>query len=256
MRINSTWMKRSIANRATTCVLLAGLFLLAVTPASATPANFASNGVGFNPVGLEGLPVGSMDDNDPFLLAGAPDPMLPISVELLGSEDLCILVGSSNICQVDATGVTGDYSALVSVEINVIDPTLTGPFTLFLNSLTADPAYDPANVTVELDGFAPMGLDTSAVPAFASRYDADFDSFVHLQYLTTNGLQVLANYIGWTVEDGDIVTFRYDVVGGSIEGFTPQLSANATPLVIPEPGVAVLMGLGLGGLSLAGGRRR
>jgi len=255
----SIWMKRAIANLAMTCALAGGLFLLVVAPASATPATFASSGFGFNAVGLEGLPLGSIDDNDPFPLAGAPNPMLPISVELLGSEDLCILVGSSNVCQTDAAGVTGDYSALVSVEVNVIDATLTGPFTLFLNSLmTASPApaYDPADVTIELDGFAPMGLDTSAVPAFASRYDSDFDSFVHLQYLTTDGLQVLANYIGWTVQDGDIVTFRYDVVGGSIGGFTPQLSANATPLVVPEPGVAVLMGLGLGGLALVGERRR
>ncbi len=255
-RMNSNWMKPAIANCATTCALMAGLFLLAVAPASATPANFASSGYGFDAVGLEGLPVGTIDDNVPFLLAGAPNPALPIAVELLGSQDICILVGSSNACQVDAAGVTGNFSALVSLEVNVIDPTLTGPFTLFLNSLTADPAYDLANVTIELDGFAPMGLDTSAVPVFASRYDGAFDPFVHVEYRTTDGLTVLANYVGWTVEDGDIVTFRYDVVGGSIEGFAPQLSANAAPVVVPEPGAALLMGLGLGGLALAGGRRQ
>jgi hypothetical protein len=255
-RINSIWMKRAVTNFLTSCALTGILFLFAVAPASATPATYSSTGFGFESVGLEALPVGSIDENDPFLLVGAPDPMLSLSVELLGSQDLCILVGTSNVCQADSSGVTGDFSALVSIEVNVIDPTLTGPFTLFLNSLSDDPAYDLADVTIELDGFAPMGLDTSAVPLFESRYDADFDSFVHIQDLAIDGLTVLADYVGWTVEDGDIVTFRYDVTGGSIGGVAPQLTANATPVVVPEPGVAVLMGLGLGGLALAGRRRR
>lgn len=255
-RMNSTWMTRAIANLVTTCAVAGALFLFAVAPASATPATFASNGFGFNSTGLEALPIGAIDSTVPFLLAGAPDPMLGLSVELLGSQDLCILVGASNVCQTDASGVTGNFSALVSLEVNVIDETLTGPFTLFLNSLTSDPAYNLADVTIELNGVEPTGLDTSAVPDFASRYDADFDPFVHVQFLTTGGSTVLADYVGWTVQDGDIVTFRYDVVGGSIGGFAPQLTANAAPVVVPEPGTVLLMGLGLGGLSLAGGRRR
>ena len=255
-RMNLIWTKRAAANFWTTLAVTGALFFFAVAPASATPASFASNGFGFDGAGLAGLPIGTIDPTDPFLLAGGPDPMLPLSVELLGSQDLCILVGSSNVCQADAVGVTGDFSALVSIEINVVDSNLTGPFTLFLNSLTTDPAYDLADVTIELNGMEPAGLDTSAVPLFASRYDADFDPFVHVQYTTTGGGTLLADYIGWTVQDGDIVTFRYDVVGGSVGGFAPQLTANATPIVVPEPGVALLMGLGLGGLSLASGRKR
>jgi hypothetical protein len=254
--MNSNRTKHAAVNFLTTCAVTGSLFLFAVTSASATSATYSDSGYGFNAEGLEALPIGSIDPNDPFLPVGAPDPMLSLSVELLGSQDLCILVGTSNVCLADTSGVTGDYSALVSVEVNVIDPTLTGPFTLFLNSLTDDPPYDLADVTIELDGFAPMGLDTSAVPVFESRYDADFDAFVHIQDMAMDGVRVLADYVGWTVEDGDIVTFRYDVTGGSIDGFAPQLTANATPIVVPEPGIALLMGLGLGGLSLAGPRRR
>ena len=255
-RMNSNSMKRGVTKFVTACVTTGALLLFTAAPASATPASYAASGSGFDSVGLGGLPAGTIDPTVPFLLAGAPDPTFDLSVELLGSQDICILVSGSSTCLADTSGVTGDFSALVSLEINVIDPALTGPFTLFLNSLTGDPGYDLADVTIELDGFAPAGLDTSAVPDFASRYDADFDPFVHLQYTMTGGSTVFFDYVGWTVQDGDIVTFRYDVVGGSIGGIAPQLTANAAPIVVPEPGTALLMALGLGGLSLAGGRRR
>jgi hypothetical protein len=192
----------------------------------------------------------------PFLLAGAPGTAPALAVELLGSQDICILAAGGNVCQTDASGITGDFSALVTLEINVVDPaTLSGPFTLFLNSLTSDPAYDLGNVSIELTPFAPEGLDASAVPVFENYFDGSFDPFVHVQFTTTGGSTVLADYVGWTVEDGDIVTFRYDVVGGPVGGFTPQLTANAVPIVVPEPGTALLMALGLAGLSFAGGRR-
>ena len=258
-RMNSDWMTRATASCAMS-LLTGALLLLGAATASATPANFSSSGFGFEPIGLEGLPTGSF--NDPLILrsAGEPDAMNPPDVELLGSQDLCILVGSEDACRSSAAGVTEAYSALVSVEINVLDPTLTGPFTFYLDSLALGSPYALSEVSIELDpttttpDFAT--LDTSAVPDFAARFDGTYDPFVHVQFTTVNGLSVLADYIGWTVQDGDIVTFRYDVSVGAIGGDTPQLMANAIPIVVPEPGTALLMGLGLVGLTLVGGRRR
>lgn len=254
-RISWMGMMCSMASCLMTAVLL--LFVLfAVGPASATPANFDESGFGFEAAGLGGLPVGQIDPMTPFLLAGAPGTAPVLDVELLGSQDICILATGGNLCQTDVSGITGDFSALVTLEINVVDPaTLSGPFTLFLNSLTSDPAYDLGNVSIELNPFAPEGLDASAVPVFESNFDGSFDPFVHVQFTTTGGSTVLADYVGWTVEDGDIVTFRYDVVGGPVGGFAPQLTANAVPIVVPEPETALLMALGLAGLSFAGGRR-
>jgi hypothetical protein len=239
------------------------MLLLGAATASATLANFASSGFGFDSAGLAGLPVGSF--SDPLILrsAGGPDAMNPPDVELLGSEDLCILVGSDDMCRSLAVGITEAYAVLVSVEINVLDPTLTGPFTLYLDSLALGSPYGLSEVSIELDpttttpNFA--SLDTTAVPEFAERFNVNngtYNPFVHVQYTTVSGLTVLADYIGWTVQDGDIVTFRYDVSVGVIDGSPPQLMANAIPIVVPEPGTALLMGLGLVGLTLAGGRRQ
>ena len=253
-RISWMGMMRSMAS----CLMTAVLLLFAVGPASATPANFDESGFGFEADGLGGLPVGQIDPMTPFLLAGAPGTAPVLDVELLGSQDICILAAGGNVCQTDVSGITGDFSALVTLEINVVDPaTLSGPFTLFLNSLslTSDPAYDLGNVSIELNPFAPEGLDASAVGFFEENFDGSFDPFVHVQFTTTGGSMVLADYVGWTVEDGDIVTFRYDVVGGPVGGFAPQLTANAVPIVVPEPETALLMALGLAGLSFAGGRR-
>jgi hypothetical protein len=250
-------MTRATAN-CVTSLLMGALLLLVAGTASATPANFSNTGFGFESIGLDGLQIGGF--SDPTILRSAGDPALMPDVELLGSQDLCILVGSEDACRSSPVGITEAYSALVSVEVKVIDPTLTGPFTLYLDSLAVGSPYAFSDVSIELDpttttpDFAT--LDTSAVPNFAARFDGTYDPFVHVQFTTVRGLTVLADYIGWTVQDGDLVTFRYDVSVGAIGDEAPQLTANAIPLVIPEPGTAILMGLGLAGLTLVGGRRQ
>ena len=198
--------------------------------------------------------------SDPLISRSAGDPALMPDVELLGSQDLCILVGSEDVCRSSAVGVTEAYSALVSIEVNVVDATLTGPFTLYLDSLAVGSPYAFSEVSIELDpttttpNFAT--LDTSAVPGFATRFDGTYDPFVHIEFTGVSGITVLADYIGWTVKNGDFITFRYDVSVGAIGGDAPQLTANAIPIVVPEPGTALLMGLGLAGLTLLGGRRQ
>ncbi len=247
-RMNSVWGKPAIA-----CFAWMGAaFLLAASPAMATPATLDSSGFGFDSVGLEGLPVVTIDTTD-FLLAGEAGSAPNLVVQLVGSQDLCILVGTDGLCRTDPTGVTGDFTALVSFTVEVLQPGLVGDtFTLFLNNLV-DTGYDLADVTVELNPPNIANLNRINVPDFA--YDGTYDEFVHLEMTDIGGTEVFYDYIGWTVSDGDLVTFRYDVVGGAVGGVAPQFTANVTALVVPEPGTALLMGLGLFGLTLCSGRR-
>ena len=158
------------------------------------------------------------------------------------------------MCQADASNVNAPFSALVTLEVTVLDTaTLSGPFTLFLNSLIKT-GYDASDVTIDLNPTAPAGLDTMAVPGFV--FTGSFTPFVHLEFTSVGGSVALFDYIGWTVADGDFVTFRYDVDRAPVGGMAPQLTANAAPVVVPEPTSAVLMALGLAGLAVGGNRRR
>ncbi len=238
------------------CVGLA----LAVGPAAATSARFSSTGFGFVPEDLAGLQQLRMGESDPFLTAADPiAPGLPadLAVELIGTSNLCVLAQGSSACRVNADGITTPYSAIMSFEVNVLDPLLlNGPFTLLLTSI--DLADDPNVVRIALDPTLPAGFDSSAVPAFVldpSNGLGGFDVPIAVRDETFAAQNVIYDYLGFTVQDGDRVTFRIDVdAAGSVQP-TPQLFANATPVVVPEPGAALLMGLGLIGLSWAGRRR-
>jgi hypothetical protein len=230
--------------------LLSAAFLAAGS-ASAMSATFRSDGISFNSEGLEGLPVGQISDPDAdFLMAGAPGTDPNLVVQLIGSQDICVLPAGGNVCQENVGGLTGPFQAIVTVEVNVLDTSvLDGSFTLFLNSLV--PNGYGATVSIDLDPVAPDGLVTSGVPDFV--FDGTFDPFIHLEFTHENS--VIADYIGWTVKDGDFITFLYDVDLAPVGGFAPQFSANATTTIVPEPNTALLMGLGLAGL-VVGGRRK
>ena len=216
-----------------------GLFMTAA-PALATPANFAP-AFGFESAGLEGLGGFAFDSTTPFLTAGETNGAT-LDVELSGSTNVCILFGDST-CRANTAGITGAYSVLVSVEVSAVNAqSIDGAFTLFLSGLTG--AYAPGEVQVELNPVVPVGLDTSAVPGFA--FDGSFDTYSHLVY--TSGSGSTFDYIGWNTTFGDRISFQYDVLTAPGTRGTPQLMANATA-VVPEPGTALLMGLGLAGLA-------
>jgi hypothetical protein len=233
---------------------------LVVGPAGATSARFASSRFGFVPEDLVGLQQIRLVEGDPFL--DAADPTAPglgpdLAVELIGSTDLCVLAQGSSTCRVNADGITTPYSAIMSFEVNALDPRLlNGPFTLMLTGI--DVADDPSIVRIALDPALSVGLDTSAVPGFVfdpSNGVGGFDVPIAVRDEIDAAAGMIYYHLGFTVQDGDRVTLRIDVDASASVQPVPQLFANATPVVVPEPGTALLMGLGLLGLSWAGRRR-
>lgn len=224
-------------------VLLVGL-ILGAGPALALPANFAPFG-GFEDTNLGGLETVTIGSTDPFLGVGEGAPgAFPVNVE--GSMDLCILV-DDEVCRANTGGITSAYSVIMTLTVTSVTASeIDGPFTIFLSDLSMD--YEPGDVAVELDPALPSNLVTTAVPDFV--WNDSFTPFVRV-HDELFGL----DYVGWTVDGvGDSVTFRYDVATAPSAFGTPQLFTNATSLVVPEPGTALLMGLGLAGLAIAGRR--
>lgn len=224
--------------------------LLLAGSAGAASARFASGGWGFSPTGLDGLPVGSLDPSAELHRAGERGVAPNLDVELSGTTSICVLAPGSRVCQGANPALTGPFSVLVSFSVDAIDPALQGSFTLVLTSLVSSLGYGPADVAIELSPVAPVNLDTSAVPGFV--WSGGFTPFVRVRDLFDAPRNVY-DYLGWTVRDGSRVTFRYDVLTGLRGNSYPQLTANAVAMVVPEPGAALLLGLGLAGLAV--GRR-
>lgn len=231
--------------------VVALLGLMAAGPAWAASARFSSGGWGFEALDLAGRPAISIDGSTPFLAAGAPGSAANLDVELVGSTEICVLTPGSSVCRAANPVATGPFSVLVSFTVNVLSEELEGPFTLMLTSLVGTLGYSPADVSIELDPIAPTGLDTSAVPGFV--FDGSFDPVVRVRDPYDPPATVY-DYIGWTVVQGSRVSFRYDVLTQFQGSSYPQFTANAVPVVVPEPGGAVLLGLGLAGLAGRVGR--
>lgn len=250
---SQSWTRRALTAGTLACIGL----LLGSGSASAT-ASFTETRFGFVASDLTGLPEIQMGGTDPFLDAG--DPVIPetLDVELIGSTNLCILAQGSSTCRATTGGLTTPYSAIMSVEVNILDPDLAGgPLTLLLTQLGPDD--DPANVRIVLDPSLPAGFDSSTVPAFVfdpTNGVGGFDPVLAVRDETFADAGVVFHYLGFTVRDGDRLTFMMDVLSAPGGAPAPELLANATTVVVPEPGAVVLLGLGLAGLGWAGQRRQ
>jgi hypothetical protein len=237
--------------------LVAAMLLVAAAPAWSTSAEFTESRFGFVPSTLSGQPQLVMDGSDSYLDAGDPITGLPLDVELIGSTNLCILAEGSSDCQANTGQVTGPYSAIMTVEINVLNTAeLPGDFTLLLTALGT--SYSASEVSIELNPTLPPDFNPAPVPDFVfdpSNGVGGFTPIVDVRDETTASQGAVFHYVGWTTRDGALVTLRYDVSTAPDGRDAPQLYAKATSAVIPEPTAAILMGLGLAGLTL-GGRRR
>lgn len=223
--------------------MLLALLLAGPGVALALPASLDSSGFGFEPTNLGGLPSWDFDDaNGGYLSAGDPGMALN-AVDVTGSTNVCILFGDTT-CRSSTLGVTGPYSVIMTLTVSSVNtPSITGPFGLFLGGIT-QASYSLNEVQFELDPVVPASLDTSAVPGFV--WNGSFTPFSRLRY--TEFAPSNYDYLGWSVEVGDSVTFQYDVLTSPEGRGTPQLTTGATA-VVPEPGSALLMALGLGGLN-------
>lgn len=237
----------SVAGRTALGVALPLLFALVAGPAGAVSARFASGGWGFEAASLDGLPARTIDATTPFWSAGEAGTAGDLDVVLTGSTVLCVLDSTGEACRAASPAPTGAFSVLVSLTVAAPGGAGTGPFTLMLTSLVGGRGYGPDDVVIPLGAAIPAGLDTSAVPGFV--FSGALTPFVRVQDRSA-APGALYDYLGWTVEDGSTVTFRYDVPGGLAGNGYPQLTANAVPLVVPEPHAALLLALGLAGLTL------
>ncbi|MCR9094976.1 MAG: PEP-CTERM sorting domain-containing protein [bacterium] len=231
----------SIRTAVARSALLVGL-ILGAGPALALPANFSPSG-GFDTTNLGGLPTVTIGAEDAFVGVGEGAPgAFDVNVE--GSMSLCILF-NDDVCRANTGGINGPFSVIMTLTVTAVNTEALGsPFTIFLSALSSD--YAANEVAVELDPTLPADLDTTAVPDFV--WNESFSPAVRV----TDALFGL-DYVGYTVDGvGDSLTLRYDVSRAPTAFGTPQLSTNATSAVIPEPGTALLMGLGLAGLAFAG----
>jgi len=247
MRRSLLWIARAA---------LAGVALfLGVSPAAAVPA-LLDPVFGFNEAGLAGLTnQRTISRDDPFLDVGdVSSPIGPFPVNVAGSNpdlfEVCVLAGAESTCRPNSEGLSGPYSVIMSVQVSSVAIDLDTPFLLVLTGLAGDEAvYQPGDLYVELNPTAPAGLDTTLVPNF--RFDGTFDPFLHVIDLDGTGIERRYDYIGWEIpNDGsafDVLSFRYEVTN-PVAGRIPFIGANAVAIV-PEPGSALLMGLGLLGLA-------
>jgi hypothetical protein len=227
-------------------------------PGMASAASFLSD-VAFDPATLG--PVDVVIDSTVDLF-DANDLNAPgnTDVQIDGSLDLCILVGASTTCASanstdDASPFIGDIGPitfLVTLTVAKINnPAITGPFTLVMRDLIGGLGYTRDAVTVdntyaEITGLDPNGFDFDETNGING-----FDPFLVVQDNVEPG--DIRYYLGWEVNEGDSVTFRFDLKAGqTVQEFFPGFTYSAIP--VPEPGTALLMGLGLVGLTLAGRR--
>jgi hypothetical protein len=226
--------------------------LASATAALASPASYTRSGWGFDAATLGGLPLDSIDASTPFLSAGESGSAPNLDIEFTGSTAICVLASGSNVCGPSNPPRTGPFSVLVSLTLDTPANPSSDSFTLMLTSLVGRLGYGRNDVKIELSPVAPVNLDTSAVPGFV--WNGGFTPFIHVRD-ESDGPRRVHDYIGWRVQYGSTVTFRYDVVTRLKRNAYPQLTANAVPfVVVPEPGAVVLVGLALAGLS-AGARR-
>ncbi|MBW2501224.1 MAG: PEP-CTERM sorting domain-containing protein [Deltaproteobacteria bacterium] len=233
----------------------------------------------FQEAGANGFQVGFVSDAeiealDDFVIDDVSVPNFitagvdPGSAVVL-SQSVCILPTGGNVCETSAGGAS-TVGAIVTWEITSIDTAeIETPFTLMFTGLvspleqpTPETGYLSSEVDIGVNVAAPPGLDTSRTPGVEldPSSPTGFDPFVLVRDETFGTGSAADLYLGWTVVAGvgDKITFFFEVdpLREDMEKvpYAPQFRIAAIPVVVPEPGTALLMGLGLA--SLTWSRRR
>jgi len=245
-------------------VALAGLL---VTPAVALAARFQDAGTnGFQVGFVSDAEIEALDD---FVIDGVSVPNFitagvdPASAVVL-SQSVCILPTGGDVCGTSAGGAS-TVEAIVTWEITSIDTAeIQTPFTLIFTGLVSpleqpmpETGYLSSEVDIGVNATAPPGLDTRLTPGVEldPSSPSGFDPFVLVRDETFGTGSAADLFLGWTVVAGvgDKITFFYEVdpLREDTEGipYAPQFRIAAIPVVVPEPGTAVLIGFGLAGLT-------
>lgn len=256
-RTNTTWRARAIGYGS----FVVASILVAAAPAIAVQANFDSTGNGFiQSIDVMALPTAMIDISTDMFGAGDTSDGGPFTVGFTGSSegDVCILASTMpGVCQTNLSQVSTPYSMLVTLDITAIDTTkIDGPFTLVLSQLqfVSDNAnmdeYTSDEVALYLNPVAPAMLNIGQ-----STFDGSFDPIVRIVDQACSSSGGDCNYLGWTIVGlDDKLTLQIDMLTAPNGRSTPTLLFNAIPVVVPEAGTALLLALGLAGLSF-GGRR-
>lgn len=154
--------------------------------------------------------------------------------------------GSSTPVDEVAAGVA--YSSIVTLTMGELpdDPNPQGQprdeILLLVMGVSNDQSATPPHPIYTTDDIALIVNQPGATPFDTAVYEPRSEGAFYY-------------YLGYALGEGETVTFRYDVAEQAIGG-TPVFFTRGTYdyELVPEPSTALLMGLGLFGLSFAGNR--
>lgn len=222
-------MKRSRRVVQAFIAVLALAFVAA--PAGAIPVQFleiGANDTGFSPSNFP-LPV---DVVIPLDVNDRPASMEPALGEFGLNVTTCILANEpvSSGCDPTLIPTSTGYTMIVDITLASVPADAVGMDSfIFFTALPPVPTYSVTDVSFIVNDLTPVPGHT--ITPFTT---ASFTPTPSMSYY----------YLGFVLAEGESASFRVDVTGNH-SMTTEKLIFRASGYVIPEPGTAVLVGMGL-----------